>query len=310
MQDFKYRSLGGKGSDRRMDDMSSACPGMSRQEGCRMDNERNGRGVNQRIIWILAICFLWLVTSAQTCKTPPIPFINAPIPLLSTEVLFDQGHGQKFSLDESGPRDLSLLAALVKYEGASVKKTREPLTEDVLSGVDTLVISGALSVLEPEEVDAITTFVNEGGGLCIMLHIAWPVSDLLNRLGVSISRGVVQEQENIIGARPLDFQVIWMEPHPITEGLRDFAVSGTWALLPRGENAKIIAQTSPSAWVDVDGNARLNSGDAMQSFGVVVAGEMDKGQFVVFGNNVMFQNRFLQQHNHDLAKNLARWLGN
>lgn len=73
-------------------------------------------------------------------------------------------------------------------------------------------------------------------------------------------------------------------------------------------SAKIVASTSPKGWVDFNGDKKLSNGDIMQSFGVVVVGEIGAGRFVVFGDDAIFQNKFLDASNRQLAKNLARWL--
>jgi hypothetical protein len=44
------------------------------------------------------------------------------------------------------------------------------------------------------------------------------------------------------------------------------------------------------------------------SFGVVVSGDLGNGRFIVFGDDAIFQNKFLDNSNRQLAKNLARWL--
>jgi hypothetical protein len=41
---------------------------------------------------------------------------------------------------------------------------------------------------------------------------------------------------------------------------------------------------------------------------VVVTGELGAGRFIIFGDDAVFQNRFLDRQNRQLAKNLARWL--
>ena len=44
-----------------------------------------------------------------------------------------------------------------------------------------------------------------------MLHIAPPVTELLKRLGVTHSTGVINEGEQIIGGNPLDYTVTRIE---------------------------------------------------------------------------------------------------
>jgi hypothetical protein len=52
----------------------------------------------------------------------------------------------------------------------------------------------------------------------------------------------------------------------------------------------------------------MSANEVVGSVGVIVAGELGAGRFVVFGDDAIFQNKFLDEQNRRLAKNLARWL--
>ena len=223
-------------------------------------------------------------------------------------VLFDEGHGQRFLTGKNGPLDLSGLATLFRGEGLTVKVNKGKITTEVLANVDALVISGAFSPLAPSENAAITRFLGSGGRLCVMLHIGLPVADLLHQVNVSISNGVIHEQENQLRKDGLDFRVTRVKPHELMNGVKSFSIYGGWALVNTAKNAEVIAQTSARAWVDLNKDNKFDTGDAMQSFGVVIAGSSGRGRFVVFGDDAMFQNKFLVEGNAVLAKNLAKWL--
>ena len=223
-------------------------------------------------------------------------------------VLFDESHGQKFLVEQNGPLDLSELSKLFQNEGLHIETNKGKITNEALAKVDALVISGAFLPVTPPEIEAIIRFVEKGGRLCIMLHIGSPVADLLHRLKVSISNGVVHEQENQIHNKELDFYVSELKPHEITRGVKRFSIFGGWALLNTEENSEIIVRTSTQAWIDLNRNHKLDKGDAMQSFGLVIAGRWGFGQFVVFGDDAIFQNQFLTKENALLGKNLATWL--
>jgi hypothetical protein len=223
-------------------------------------------------------------------------------------ILFDEGHGQKFLVEQNGPLDLSKISNLFQNEGLRIKTSKVEITNEVLVGVDALVISGAFMTVIPPEVEAIIRFVEKGGRLCIMLHIGSPVANLLHRLNVSISNGVVHEQENQIHNKELDFYVAELKRHEIMRGVKRFSIFGGWALLNTEENSEIIAQTSAKAWVDLNRNNKLDNEDALQSFGLVIVGKWGVGHFVIFGDDAIFQNQFLTKGNALLGKNLARWL--
>lgn len=222
--------------------------------------------------------------------------------------LFDQSHGQRFLAGNTGPLDLSSFVKVLGDQGLEVKTTSEPITAQLLAHVDVLIISGAFKPLSASEVEATTRFIERGGRLAVMLHIGPPVADLLHRLHTSISNGVICEQENIIGDACSNFRVTRLKPHELTKGLKEFSIYGGWALLNTAANASIVAETSPRAWIDLNADGKLGAGDAVQSFGVIVTGQLGHGRFVVFGDDAVFQNQFVKEGNLLLAHNLGVWL--
>ncbi len=223
-------------------------------------------------------------------------------------VLVDQSHDQRFVVEKDEPLHLSGFAAIMKAEGFTVRTGAEPLTDESLKGADVLVISGPFKEIEPNEVDAVSRFLERGGRLAVMLHIGTPFTGLFRRIEVDFTNFVLGEQENIIAGDPKNFQVKKLADHPLLSGLQQFSLYGGWALKNTADNSRIIASTSPRAWIDFNGDGRLSRGDVMQEFGVAVAGNLGSGRFVVFGDDAIFQNKFLDDSNKKLAKNLARWL--
>lgn len=227
----------------------------------------------------------------------------------SEVVLFDEGNGQRFSADQKGDLDLSGLAEVFRKEGLRVETTREPLSGQTLAGKSALVISGPFEPLQPTEIDAVVAFLDRGGKLCVALHVAPPVASLLGRLGVNSSNGVVHEAGNVLGDRDLDFRVTRLRPHALTSGIREFSVYGSWALINATADVEIVARTTSLAWVDLNGNGEQDADtEAAQSLGILATGELGKGEFAVFADDAVFQNRFLRDGNLDMATNLARWL--
>ena len=222
-------------------------------------------------------------------------------------VLFDQSHGQRFLVEANRPLDLSGLAGVFAGQGAEIKTSIFPISDSVLRGVNVLIISGPFTPITPPEVLAIMKFVYHGGKLAIMAHISQPLMGLLPQLGIAISSLAVAEQENIIGASNKEFMVKNLTPHPLTMGLKSFNIYGGWALLEKNKDITVIARTSPRAWVDLDQNGRLSGKDAVQAFAMVLAGRTGSGVFAVFGDDAIFQNRFLRDGNLTLARNLAAW---
>jgi uncharacterized protein DUF4350 len=223
-------------------------------------------------------------------------------------ILVDQSHDQRFLVEKDEPLHLSGFAAVMKKEGFTVRTGSKPLSDETLRDVDALVISGPFKEIEQLEVDAVSRFLERGGRVTVMLHIGSPLAQLLRRVDVDFTNFVLGEQENIIDGDPKNFQVKKLADHPLFAGLTHFSLYGGWALMNTSENSRIVASTSPKGWVDFNGDNRLSKGDIVQAFGVVVAGKLGSGRFVVFGDDAIFQNKFLDDSNRQLAINLARWL--
>jgi len=223
-------------------------------------------------------------------------------------VLVDQSHDQRFLIEKEGPLDLSFFADILKEEGFSVKSSTTGFTDDLLKGIDAVVISGPFRSIDPQEVEILLRFLERGGRLAVMLHIGSPFTALLQRLEVDFTNYVLYEQESIIDGDPRNFQVKTLNTNLLFERMDHFSLYGGWALMNTTPSAKIVASTSPKSWVDLNGDKKLSKGDVVQAFGVVVVGEVGAGRFLVFGDDAIFQNKFLDESNRQLAKNLSRWL--
>jgi hypothetical protein len=221
-------------------------------------------------------------------------------------VVFDEGHGQRFTVSDPGELQLSKLADTLRASKITVTQVATPLSDDTLKGVAGLVISGAFKPLQPEEVEAVARFVQNGGRLAITLHIAPPLDSLLTRLDVDYSNSILHERKNVID-KDINFRVADLSANQLFSGIDSFSAYGVWALKP-GASSSSIARTSPEAWIDLKGNNILSEGDAIGAFAVVVMGTLGKGDFVVFGDDAIFQNRFLDDNNRKLAINLGTWL--
>ncbi len=253
---------------------------------------RAGGVIRNRLCCFLSFCIVVLAAG---------PTLAAPV------VLFEQGHKQQFLVEQEGTLDLSLFGGLFVEQGALVRTSESPLSKVGLEDVDVLVISGAFAPISEGEAAVIMDFLRQGGKMAIMTHIPSPYKSILPLLGVSVSNGVVREQENVIGSNPTDFRVKDLTPHFLTSSIDTFSIFGGWALLARNDEVHSIARTSSKAWVDLNKNDVLDKQDAMQSFSMVLAGQVGEGTFVVFGDDAIFQNQFLKEENLILARNLVTW---
>jgi hypothetical protein len=245
---------------------------------------------------VLLLCLLTILPSVSCVSAAPV-------------VLFDESLAQQFLTGKSGDLDLSELAALYQEHGSVVTRSAEKLTKSSLAQVDVLVISGPFRPLTDAEIGAVVGFVESGGGLAVMLHIAPPVRDLLHHLEVDYTNGTLRETHDTIDGNPLNFKVASLAKHPLMSGLESFSVYGAWALRGTASHVRVLAKTGPMSWVDLDRDNSFSKNDAAQPFGVLVAGELGKGRYVVVGDDALFQNRFLVGSNRQLAVNLVDWLG-
>lgn len=227
---------------------------------------------------------------------------NAP------RILFDQGHGQRFLVHEEGPLNFSGLTAIMETAGAKVSSTRAPLSDATLKGIAALVISGPFMPISAEESEAIIRYIQGGGRVAMMLHIAPPMGSFLRRLGVAHSNGVLHEGPLAKSpSKDIEFSVSDLAIHPLFAGVPSFSAYGAWALNSQS-SAAMVAKTSKESWVDLNNDKVLGTGDAKGPFGIVVSQPLGAGEFVIFGDDAIFQNMFLDENNRKLAANLASWL--
>jgi hypothetical protein len=226
----------------------------------------------------------------------------------AASVMFDESHAQQFLVGGERELDLSRLAKSYRDMGYEVASNTERLTTELLSSVDVLVISGAFKPVDHDEQKAILDFINAGGALAVTLHIAPPLASLLHRLDVDFTNGTLRETTGVIDGNPLNFKVSHFSDHPVTNGLTGFSIYGSWALRATAPHVRIIAETSQSGWVDLDRNNQLSRNDAVQRFGVMAAGELGRGRYVVLGDDAVFQNRFFDEDNRELSLRIVDWL--
>ncbi len=238
------------------------------------------------------------------CIVPAI----AQSSVAASVVLFDESHNQQFKIAQDGPLDLSQLGLYYQEAGFQVVSGTEALTKERLAAVNVLVISGAFRPLSGQELAAVIQFVENGGGLAVMLHVAMPVRNLLHRLDVDFTNGTLREVNDVIAGNPLDFKVREFADHPVTSGLGHISLYGSWALRGTGTHVSPLARTSKHGWVDLDRDNRPSKADAMQRFAVMVAGELGQGRYIVIGDDAVFQNRYLDDHNRKLALQMLDWL--
>jgi len=221
--------------------------------------------------------------------------------------LFDLSHSEIFSPVGNGPLEYSAFTRIVAGSGNRVMPNRAPVTPGVLRGVSTYIIAGPTREFNTHEIAALRGFVQGGGNLLVLLHIAPPVARLTEAFDIIVSNFVVAEGAQLIGGRVQDFYVTAFEDHPVTHGLGRIALYGSWALLAE-KDARTVASTSGKAWADLDRNRVRDEGEAVASFGIVAVAEPGAGRVVVVADDAPFANRFFDDgDNTRLARNITAW---
>lgn len=236
------------------------------------------------------------------------PALAAPARPAGT-VLFDMAHGQRFSPEGRNDLDLGFLGDAFRDGGFTVSELREPVTDQALKNVSVFVVSGPFIPFSAAEAKAVRSFVERGGNLAVMLHVAPPAATLLASFETLVSPGVLRETKNLIGTSGTDFSVKQFLPHPLFQDITEFQVHGGWPLLGGGKTFKTVAFSSDGGWVDMDQDGKRHpEAEPMHSYGIVVAGETGRGKVAIFGDDAIFQNKFVVAHgNKQLTRNLVAW---
>ncbi len=221
---------------------------------------------------------------------------------------FDASHGEIFSVFGASPLDYTEFGRMMNEAGFKVIEEGESLSPSSLASVRLLVIAGPTRPLEEAEVKAVNQFVLDGGRLLVLLHIAPPVARLTESFNIFVSNFVISEKDNSIAGQSQDFYVMRFAEHALADGLSRMAVYGTWGLLAE-DPAKVIAETSADAWVDLDRDGKVGAEEPRQAFGIIATAQPGQGRVVVVADDAPFATRFLAEaDNRVLAKNILQWL--
>lgn len=252
---------------------------------------------HHRVLWALA---LLLVVFQAGCAGGPRPKARV--------ARFDAAHGEIFSVFGASPLDYTEFGRMMVEAGFEVIEGRDPLSLSSLASVSLLVVAGPTRPLEEAEIKAVNQFVLDGGRLLVLLHVAPPVARLTESFNIFVSNFVISEKDNTIEGKPQDFYVMRFADHALADGLSRIAVYGTWGLLAETP-AKVIAETSAEAWVDLNRDGRANGEEPRLAFGIIAMAQPGQGRVVVVADDAPFATRFLAEaDNRVLAENILQWL--
>ena len=226
-------------------------------------------------------------------------------------VLFDQSHGELFSPMNSRPMDYSEFASLFEKEGFTMKIQSKPFSAADLAKASAFIISGSFQTFTPEEIKTLEAFVRNGGKLIMLLHVAPLVADVCQAFHIDVTNAIIHEQDKarVIENSDENFYLTDFVPHSLFYGVKKIGVFGVWGLLAEDNSARILGQTSSSAFADLNKNKRLDAADPVQAFGIIALASAGKGKVLVCGDDALFTNQFIgTADNRKFGLNVVRWI--
>ena len=201
-------------------------------------------------------------------------------------VLWDLSHGVYHPYDPSG--EFSSLVSLLSGKGYTVNTADAGILNIDLNQYGVLVIclgSAWNSAYSTDEVAAINSFVQNGGGLLVMGDNTECPNENINPVAQAF--GTTCGLSNLY---PSDLNVNDLTPHPIFDGVSEFFMRAAGEV--RG-----VPPSEEVAWTDSKGTITVTT---LGSGRVVVTGD-----FNFFGNDYIFY-----VDNQLLAENIFDWLHN
>ena len=247
--------------------------------------------------------------------------------MANARILFDEAHSEAWTvrpelaakMQPAHPGDASYaLAARALSESDFVVQANDqrPLNAGTLRRCDVLVIAhpsepawerttGVGSPrLSEEELEAIDSFVQAGGGLIVIGETEQEkygnnLNELLGRFGMRLENDTVQDYEHHVGA-----------PSWILADLQQGARGADGDLLARVHAACLYRATTITATNGARVLARAHDSASVPGGALIVAGEHGAGRVVVLADSDLFGDDCLDQLDHRaLWLNIVHWAG-
>jgi hypothetical protein len=241
-------------------------------------------------------------------------------------VVFDEAHSEAWTIRPEvarvmqpvhpGDASYARAAEILDRRGFAVRSHVDgPFTASSLAGADVLVIAhpsepkwerttGTGSPrLTGEEIDAIESWVSEGGGLIVLGETEQDkygnnLNELLARFGVQLANDTVQDYEHCAGA-----------PSWVLAELGDGGRGGDGDLLARVRAACFYRATTIAAANGARVVARTHATASAPQAALLVAGRHGAGRIVVLADSDLFGDDCIGELDHRaLWENLADWV--
>jgi ABC-type uncharacterized transport system involved in gliding motility auxiliary subunit len=251
-------------------------------------------------------------------------------------VYFLEGHGEKdaASTEKTGYSQIKEAVEKLNYQVKDLLLARETKIPDDAAIV---VVAGPQKDLLPNEVEALTTYVDRAGKVLYMVDPfqAPGLTAVLQRYGLTLGNDVIIDinpQGRLLGAGPEIPVVGDYEAHPITRDFRFatfFPVARSVAVAdkpPAGVSAQGLARTSGESWAETSqaqmrsGQVQPDQGEARGPLTVAAVATVDgqglpeerkdaKARVVLVGDSDFASNAFVNlSGNRDFFLNTLSWL--
>lgn len=247
------------------------------------------------------------------------------------EVAFDETRLLQFEngvyqgqISETGSEGCSYFAALLRENGFSASNiiTTKPITYEKLKRYDVLIILSSSQDFSSSEVEAIEKFVNNGGGLLLVVDTNWrnltmdyPANTIAKRFGVNFAmNGVIYDAIDHYG-KTEEYRNIPIisdiKSHEITTNVSDFFMTpGTY--IKNTGSSNVLAYSDRDAWFDnFIGDEGIKEIDEINGpFPILSEMSYGKGKIVFIPDNGLFLNSWMKyyENNAKLGLNIVKWL--
>jgi uncharacterized protein (TIGR03437 family) len=220
--------------------------------------------------------------------------------------LFDETHAEQNTLNAARAQQLSpqnpawVLCSILEQALAPnyqvtdlLNGTAGSLTPQVLSGADVLVLAAPNTPLTAAENQAVTNFVQAGGGLIFLgqVGISTSINSLIGPWGIQFNNTEIESPQDFSGF-PGIFSLSSFANSPAVGVSPSFQVNGSGSLTI-SQGGVALAQTSAAEWRSFSGDSTQQPGDPNGPFVMVAAAQFGTGRVFVVSDNY-FEDSVLQ----------------
>lgn len=278
--------------------------------------------VRSRQLWVAAA----LIAVAAVAIIGAWAF-DFPGPLKGGRVIMEEGHSDwawttdEYDTEWYGERSGYNYYNLYGYLDLHYEMTRneEPITDDVLSECDVLIVKMPTTAYEPEEIDSIVPFVDRGGGV-------WLIGDHTNVFGTSVNINPLAERFGMRFNHDATYELLQgslseyarprILPHPIVQHLPGRFLFGTsssmWVapdvtgvIVGQGLKALDADYSQDNFFPEVSTSAEQRFGSFVQGAAV----KYGQGRVAAFADSTVFSNFWMfMPGKPELALGYVDWL--